>query len=86
MIFSMISEKMWEPHKHVLAHMPVNVIALESLGCMVEKFPSLASTVIVRELCRFLLDPCPILIRLVNNSVFEFFFFYNINIGKKNNS
>lgn len=74
MIFNMISEKMWEPHKHVFAHMPVNVIALESLGSMVEKFPSLATTVIVRELCRFLLDPCPILVRLAVDTVLKFFF------------
>jgi len=67
----MISEKMWQPHRHVLAHMPVNVVALEVLGCLAEKFPSWANTLIVRFLCRFLLDPCPMLVKLASEGVPE---------------
>lgn len=79
MICNMISEKMWEPYKHILAYMPVNVSALEALGGMVEKFPNLANTVVVRELCRFLLDPCPILLKLaVDNVGFCFMFLFKI--------
>ncbi|KAL7069800.1 hypothetical protein ACQ4LE_011065 [Meloidogyne hapla] len=64
MICGTISDKMWMPHKHVLAHMPVNVMALEALGSMAEKFPALANTLIISLLCKFLLDPCPILLKI----------------------
>jgi hypothetical protein len=74
MICGTISEKMWLPHKHVLAHMPVNVMALEALGSMAEKFPTLASTLIIRLLCKFLLDPCPILLKISSGIVRNFNF------------
>ncbi|CAK5086225.1 unnamed protein product [Meloidogyne enterolobii] len=64
MICGTISDKMWMPHKHVLAHMPVNVMALEALGSMSEKFPALANTLIISLLCKFLLEPCPILLKI----------------------
>ena len=48
--------------------MPVNVVALEALGGMAEKFPNLANTFIVRFLCKFLMDPCPILVKLASES------------------
>lgn len=69
MVCTTISEKMWQPHKHVLAQMPVNVAALEALGGMAEKFPSLANTFVIRLLCKFLLDPCPVLAKLASEAV-----------------
>lgn len=67
---------MWEPHKHVLAHMPVNVVALEALGGMAEKFPNLASSYIVMKLCAFLIEPCPILLKLASDTVTLLFSFF----------
>uniref|UniRef100_A0A914GZZ0 1-phosphatidylinositol 4-kinase n=1 Tax=Globodera rostochiensis TaxID=31243 RepID=A0A914GZZ0_GLORO len=61
-----ISEKMWLPHRHVLAHMPVNVMALEALGSMAEKFPTLSNTLIIRLLSKFLTEPCPILLKIAS--------------------
>lgn len=81
-----ISESMWLPHRHVLAHMPVSVMALEALGSMAEKFPALANTLIVRLLTKFLIDPCPILLKISSDTVcsdtkiilhFQFIVFYN---------
>ncbi|KAL3103006.1 hypothetical protein niasHT_026454 [Heterodera trifolii] len=66
MICGTMSEKMWLPHRHVLAHMPVNVMALEALGSMAEKFPTLSNTLIIRLLRKFLTDPCPILLKIAS--------------------
>ncbi|KAI1713438.1 phosphatidylinositol 3- and 4-kinase domain-containing protein [Ditylenchus destructor] len=66
-ICTTISEKMAQPHRNVVAHMPVNVTALEALGGLAQKFPNLANSVIVRLLCSFLLEPCPMLLKLNND-------------------
>lgn len=63
------------PHKHVLAHMPVNVMALEALGSMAEKFPALANTLIIPLLCKFLLEPCPILVKISSETVIFVYYF-----------
>uniref|UniRef100_A0A915CZ95 PI4-kinase N-terminal domain-containing protein n=1 Tax=Ditylenchus dipsaci TaxID=166011 RepID=A0A915CZ95_9BILA len=55
----------------MICHMPVNVVALEALGGMAEKFPNLSNTFIIRLLCRFLLDPCPILVKLDDEKGYE---------------
>lgn len=73
MVCNTISEKLWQPNRNVLAYMPVNVVALEALGVMAEKFPNLANTFIVRFLCKFLMDPCPILVKLALESVTKFY-------------
>lgn len=74
MVCNTITEKLWQPNRNVLAHMSVNVVALEALGIMAEKFPNLADTFIVRFLCRFLMDPCPILVKLSSESVIIFLY------------
>ncbi|CAD5222232.1 unnamed protein product [Bursaphelenchus xylophilus] len=62
-----IQDKLWQPHRHVLIQNPISVVALEALGGMAEKFPALSSTIVVRCLCSFLLDPCPLLTKLTSS-------------------
>ncbi|CAD5216891.1 unnamed protein product [Bursaphelenchus okinawaensis] len=62
-----IHDKLWQPHRHVLIQNPISVVALEALGTLAEKFPALSSTIVVRSLCSFLLDPCPLLTKLTSN-------------------
>lgn len=63
MICSTVQDKLWQPHRHVLPQTPISVVALEALGRLAERFPPLSGTV-VSSLCRFLLDPCPLLTKL----------------------
>lgn len=60
---------MLKSHRHLSMYMPVNVIALEALGAMGEKFPMLAKNFVVQMLCRFLLDPAPVLSQLYGDYV-----------------
>ena len=49
--------------------MPVTVVALDALGAMAVKFPGLAKNFVVQMLCRFLLDPAPVLTQLFTDYV-----------------
>lgn len=66
MLSTTIAERMWLPHghRHVLAHMPLSMMALEALGSIAVKFPTIATTLILPALTRFLLEPSPVLARL----------------------
>uniref|UniRef100_F1KPV3 1-phosphatidylinositol 4-kinase n=1 Tax=Ascaris suum TaxID=6253 RepID=F1KPV3_ASCSU len=70
MLSSTITERMWlhHGHRHVLAHMPVTIMALEALGEVAVKFPTTATTLIIPALTRFLLEPSPLLSKLATDS------------------
>ncbi|KHN74301.1 Phosphatidylinositol 4-kinase alpha [Toxocara canis] len=70
MLSSTIAERMWlhHGHRHVLAHMPLSMMALEVLGDVAVKFPTIATTLIVPALTRFLLEPSPVLSKLATDS------------------
>lgn len=61
---STICDKIWQPQKHSYLQTPEAVVALDALGKLSIKFPTLASKFVVRSLCRFLLEPCPLLARM----------------------
>uniref|UniRef100_A0A914Y3R6 1-phosphatidylinositol 4-kinase n=1 Tax=Panagrolaimus superbus TaxID=310955 RepID=A0A914Y3R6_9BILA len=71
LVCSTITEKMLKSHRHLSLYMPVNVIALDALGAMAEKFPMLAKNFVVQMLCRFLLDPAPVLSQLFGDYYFD---------------
>uniref|UniRef100_A0AC34RIU1 1-phosphatidylinositol 4-kinase n=1 Tax=Panagrolaimus sp. JU765 TaxID=591449 RepID=A0AC34RIU1_9BILA len=68
---AIISEKLLNVHRHSSMFMPINVVALEALGLISEKFPVLAKNLIVQILCRYLLDPAPVLVYLVGEGYFD---------------
>jgi hypothetical protein len=49
--------------------MPVNVMTLEVLGSLAEKFPPLAKSQIVHTLTQYICDPSPVLAKLAIESV-----------------
>ncbi|MFH4983542.1 hypothetical protein AB6A40_010251 [Gnathostoma spinigerum] len=65
-IFTLISEQLWfaQGHRYVLSHMPIRLAALEALGTIAEKYPQIATTIVVPNLTRFMLEPSPILAKL----------------------
>uniref|UniRef100_A0A914RPD4 Uncharacterized protein n=1 Tax=Parascaris equorum TaxID=6256 RepID=A0A914RPD4_PAREQ len=62
-------------HRHVLAHMPVTIVALEALGEVAVKFPTTATTLIIPALIRFLLEPSPLLSKLAADNTVGYFRF-----------
>uniref|UniRef100_A0AC35TLJ8 1-phosphatidylinositol 4-kinase n=1 Tax=Rhabditophanes sp. KR3021 TaxID=114890 RepID=A0AC35TLJ8_9BILA len=65
-ICNTISDQMLRPHQHVTAYIPVVVVALDCLGVMSNKFPTLASIYITSLLQNFLLEPCSLLRHLIS--------------------
>jgi phosphatidylinositol 4-kinase len=70
LIYNTINERISQPHRHVLIQTPITVVALDALGKLAERFPSLAS-IIVTLLCNFLTEPCPLLTKLTSESSTE---------------
>jgi hypothetical protein len=68
LIYNTINERISQPHRHVLIQTPITVVALDALGKLAEKFPTLSS-IVVHLLCNFLMEPCPLLTKLTGESV-----------------
>uniref|UniRef100_A0A0N4ZV71 1-phosphatidylinositol 4-kinase n=1 Tax=Parastrongyloides trichosuri TaxID=131310 RepID=A0A0N4ZV71_PARTI len=66
-IIDTISDHMLHPHKNLTAYIPVVVAALRGLGVMAEKFPTISNISIVSLLQKFLLEPCSLMKRIIDD-------------------
>uniref|UniRef100_A0A7E4V1C1 1-phosphatidylinositol 4-kinase n=1 Tax=Panagrellus redivivus TaxID=6233 RepID=A0A7E4V1C1_PANRE len=70
-VCAIITEKMLKYQRHLSLNMPINVTSLDALGTLAEKFPTLAKNFVVQFLCRFLLDPSPMITVLAGDNYAE---------------
>ncbi|TKR67531.1 hypothetical protein L596_023672 [Steinernema carpocapsae] len=72
-VCSTINDRMvqLQGNRHVLAHMPVSVKALEALGMLGEKFSTDLKTGVFLSLEKFLFDPSVVLLNLASDANYE---------------
>jgi hypothetical protein len=51
-------------HRNILLHLPLSIAGINALGSISHKFPTIAATAVIPALCRFLLDPTSVLVKL----------------------
>lgn len=51
----------------MLVSMPLLLMALEALGAIADKFPTIAATLVVNNLNQFLVDPSPVFSKLASD-------------------
>uniref|UniRef100_A0A158Q770 1-phosphatidylinositol 4-kinase n=1 Tax=Elaeophora elaphi TaxID=1147741 RepID=A0A158Q770_9BILA len=61
-----IANRLWHVHghRHASARISLIMMALEALGSLVVKFPTIAATLAVNSLSQFLVEPSPVLSKL----------------------
>lgn len=61
-----IANRLWHVHGHRHASVKISLImmALEALGSLAVKFPTIAATLAVNSLSQFLVEPSPLLTKL----------------------
>ncbi|MCP9259286.1 hypothetical protein DINM_002243 [Dirofilaria immitis] len=61
-----ITDRLWHGygHRHTSAKIPLIMMALEALGSLAVKFPTIATTLAVNSLSQFLVEPSPVFSKL----------------------
>ncbi|CAG9533242.1 unnamed protein product [Cercopithifilaria johnstoni] len=61
-----IANRLWQVHghRHASAKISLTMMALEALGSLAVKFPTIAATLAVNSLTQFLVEPSPVLSKL----------------------
>lgn len=60
-----------QTQKTIISQLPLYLKAISSMATLAEKFPAVATTAVIQNLQRFLLEPAPMLTKLASDSTLE---------------